>query len=235
MNIRLKIEFYFIKIKYMQIFIKGLTGKIITLDVESSDTIKNIKQKIENKENVKYDQLDKLRLIFGGKQLESDKDLSYYNIQRASTLHMMLSLRGGGQRIYILSLNNKWDVVGVYTNIRQVHQAVNKLELISLDNIFLQEIRMNEDPKINIGKECKYMLIQKREQLEKHKLDNANYQKRLLEIQNTEDQNTELDIKEKLPKKEKVPKKAKDPKKEKVPKKEKIPKKAKLEKAKVHT
>ena len=125
-----------------------------------------------------------------------------------------------GQRIYVLSLNNKWDVVGVYTNIRQVHQAVNKLELPNLDNIFLQEVRMNEDPKINIGKDCKYMLIQKREQLEKHKLDIEDHLKKLIKKQLLNEELTETEkkllqkeflgneIKQKS-KKEKVPKKEK--------------------------
>lgn len=76
-----------------------------------------------------------------------------------------------GARIYILSLNNKWNVVGIYTNIRQVHKSVQFLNLENLDNVFLQEIRMNENPALNVGKECKYMLIQKQKELEKHKLD----------------------------------------------------------------
>jgi exonuclease III len=85
-----------------------------------------------------------------------------------------------GARVYILSLNNKWNVVGIYTNIRQVHQAVEKLNLENLDNVFLQEIRMNENPKENIGKECKYMLIQKQQELIKHKLQLEKYQEKLL-------------------------------------------------------
>ena len=67
----------------------------------------------------------------------------------------------GGQRIYILSLTNKWNVVGVYTNIRQVRKSVLILNLENLDNVFLQEIRMNQSPKENFGKDAKYMLIDK--------------------------------------------------------------------------
>ena len=149
----------------MKIFVKTLTGKTITIQTSSFDTIEKVKYKIQDQEGISYDQQ---RLIFAGDQVEDNRTLADYKVYNNSVFHLILRLRGGGpgpQNIYFngrelnnifLFINRNLESLGLEEIRKEILKKAkikdNPSIIIYLDNVELNQIKVPIDSIDSIDK-----------------------------------------------------------------------------------
>ena len=124
------------KNEIMQIFVKSLTGKVITVDFEPLFTIENVKTIIQNKENIP---IDHQRFLFNGRELKNNKTLVFYGIQRNSTIHLITQYRTLREDIKIfVKLVGDLKTLTLYVEkldtIKTVKTIIRNIEGIPIDN-----------------------------------------------------------------------------------------------------